>query len=335
MRFLPIRKACFSLLVLSLAFGEALPSAQAEQPYTQDFQTWQFGFVQGHITKRILGYFDTQVNTVNLTQNPNNSLSNKHAGQLLVRPAIGFQLTRGWSIWQGYGWTPNFQPEYRNENQLWEQLLYQHRFKYLNFSNRTRLEIRRIYAAGGTALRLRNQLRLAVPLGKTRWSIVAFDEPFFNLNTVDNGPRSGFNQNWTFLGIGRRLTNNVNLDIGYLNNYVRNFAPVPDRMNHVIFAVLNINVPGTGFDLRKPNAAKPSSSGPNSPGPVKSSGSSPNSAHAPALTSAIGLLPVVEPNLEITPVTRSASQAESTSLNTTPVSTSLPSTGAGVPAVVN
>jgi hypothetical protein len=330
MRFLPIRKACLGLLLFSLAFGAALPFAQAEQPYTQDFQTWQFGVMQGHITKRILGYFDTQVNTVNLTQNPNNSLSNKHAGQLLIRPAIGLQLTKGWSIWQGYGWTPNFQPEYRNENQLWEQLVYQHCFKHLNFSNRTRFEIRRIYAAGGTALRLRNQVRLAVPLGKTRWSLVAFDEPFFNLNTVDNGPRAGFNQNWAFLGIGRRLTKSVNLDIGYLNNYVRNFAPVPDRMNHVIFAALNINVPGTGFDLRKPNATKPSSSG-----PAKSSGDSPNSANAQELTPAISLLPVVEPNLEIAPVTRSASQAETTSLNTTPVSASLPSTGAEVPAVPN
>src|SRR5689334_18840839 len=109
----PIRKACLGLLLFSLAFCKASVFAQAEQPYTQDFETWQIGVVQGHITKRILGYLDTQFNTINLTQNPNNSLSNKHAGQLLIRPAIGFQLTKGWSIWQGYGWTPNFQPEYR------------------------------------------------------------------------------------------------------------------------------------------------------------------------------------------------------------------------------
>ena len=287
MPFPSLRKASLGCLVLMMLFGNIPLAAQADERPITDFQTWQIGTVRGHITKRIMGYLDTQNNEVNLTNKQGNSAPGTHYGQILVRPAIGYQLTKGWSIWQGYGWTPSFQPQFRNENQIWEQLLYEHRFKYVTLSNRTRFEIRRIADAGGTSFRIRNQFRVAFPLGKTRWSLVAFDEPFYNLNTVTTGPRQGFNQNWAFIGIGRRITDHINLDVGYLNNYVRNFSPAPDRVNNVIFVSLGYNVPGTGFDLRRPNASRPQAS-------VK------DSQQQDAATS---LLPVAEPNLEISPIT--------------------------------
>jgi hypothetical protein len=295
MRFLPNRKACLGMLGFSLLLGQMPLVAHAEHD-TSDFQTWQLGTIQGHITKRILGYLDTQNNVINLTDKQGNSAQGTHEGQLLVRPALGFQVTKGWSVWQGYGWTPNFQPQFRNENQIWEQALYQHRFKHFAISNRTRLEIRWIANTDGqTAVRLRNQFRVVVPLGKTRWSLVAFDEPFINLNTVPMGPRQGFNQNWAFLGIERTLHTGVNLDVGYLNNYVRNFRPVPDRVNNVIFVSLNINLPGTGFDLHH-----------QPPGNGKTPNKVSMSADGQA---AVPLLPDIQPNLEIAPITP-ASQLE-------------------------
>jgi hypothetical protein len=72
-----------------------------------------------------------------------------------------------------------------------------------------------------------------VPIGKTKWSVVACDEPFFNLNTVNNGPRGGFNQNWLFLGINRRFNNHLNAEVGYLNNYV-SIVPVQDEARHYV-----------------------------------------------------------------------------------------------------
>jgi len=301
MRFPPIGKVCLSLLGLFVLLSQMPLMALADAPnYTTDFETWQIGTVQGHITKRILGYFDTQTNEINLTNKKGNSTPGTHYGQILMRPAIGLQVTKGWSLWQGYGWTPNFQPQFRNENQIWEQALYQHRFKHLAFSNRTRLEMRWIdHQNGQTSVRARDQVRVAVPLGKTRWSLVAFDEVFWNLNTVPNGPRQGFNQNWAFLGLERTLRTGVNLDVGYLNNYVRNFRPVPDRMNNVIFVSLNINMPGTGFDLHKQNPTQAPASSKTSMLPTQPM----TAGQAVEGQTDAALLPSAQPSLDIAPIT--------------------------------
>lgn len=305
MPLLSLRKTFLSLLALTLLLGQIPLPAQADSKFTEDFQTWQIGSIRGHITKRLMYYLDMQNNVVNLTDKRGNSRNNDtHEGQILVRPAIGLQLTKSLSFWQGYGWTPSYQPQFRNENQVWEQILYERRFKHVNVSNRSRLEMRYIADTSAASVRFRNQFRLAFPLGKTKWSLVAYDEPFFNLNTVQNGPRGGFNQNWAFIGVGRRLSKSVNLDIGYLNNYVRNFRPVADRINNVIFVSLNVNMPGTGFDLRKPNNNEPANKG-TDPSLKSSDDSAPNTLAqaAGAQPGVASLLPVAQPNLEIEPLT--------------------------------
>ena len=252
----PLRKIGFSLMAL-LLLGAALPGAvQAETFIKDDTQAWQILTLRGHLTKRFMGYLDTQNFEVNLTNKPGNSFHQTHEGQLVIRPALGFQLTKTLSVWEGFGWAPSYQPQFRNEFQAWEQLLYERHFKHLNVTNRIRLEHRYIENAGnGAALRMREQLRLAVPLGKSKWSLVASDEGFYNLNSMPTGPKHGFNQNWFFVGIGRRLTKTLNLDVGYLNNFVRSDRPIPNRMNHVFFVLIACNLGNAGFDLRKPKDA--------------------------------------------------------------------------------
>lgn len=254
--------------ILSLAMTSlmlTLPGqAFAQQRFLQDdLQTWQIFATRGHITKRLLYYFDSQNNVVNLTDKMGNSAkrtdNNKHTheGQLLLRPALGFEVNKTLSIWQGFGWTPSFQPQFRNEFQLWEQAIVQHNFKYFTISSRSRLEIRRIANAGSTAYRFRNQFRLQVPLDKKHnWAFTLFDEPFWNLNTVTRGPQQGFNQNWLFAGITRKIAPDLSLDVGYLNNYVKNQAPAKSRMNHVIMFSLNYTPKFPGYDLRNLRADK-------------------------------------------------------------------------------
>ena len=36
------------------------------------------------------------------------------------------------------------------------------------------------------------------------------------------------------------MNKHLTMEVGYLNNYVRNFQPIPDRMNHVILIGMNI-----------------------------------------------------------------------------------------------
>ncbi len=243
-----------ALLGLLLFCGVLSLPALAETPIQDEAQAWQIVILRGHLTRRFLGYLDAQNHVANLTDKPGRSVQHAYESQLMLRSALGVQLTDRLTYWQGFGWMPSFQPQFRNEYQAWEQLLYERRFKYFSVTSRTRLESRYIENTGsGASHRVWSQLRVGVPLGRnSRWSLVVFDQPFYNLNSVPNGPRHGFNQNWAFVGVGRRLTKTLSLDAGYLNNYVRNYRPVPNRMNHVFFVSVVYNLGNAGVDLRKP-----------------------------------------------------------------------------------
>ena len=62
---------------------------------------------------------------------------------------------------------------------------------------------------------------------------------FMNLNTVDWGARSGFDQNRFFIGAGYGLTSNFRLEAGYLNQYVD--TATIDRRNHVLSITMSFS----------------------------------------------------------------------------------------------
>lgn len=161
---------------------------------------------------------------------------------LLVRPALGYQITKRLSLWQGYAWAPVLQPMFRNENRIFQQALYETKFKKLSISNRTRLEERWIENTDGTAVRARNAIRLSYPLSRSgKWAIVTSDELFVNFNSVENGPVAGFDQNRVFAGISRKLHEHVTMEFGYLNQLINRHS-MSNRMNHVLLLGLNINM---------------------------------------------------------------------------------------------
>ena len=66
---------------------------------------------------------------------PRVSLTTGRFDRLLLRPAVGFQLTPEVSLWAGYGWTPSFTPSYRDEQRPWQQLLVEQRFGVVSLVN--------------------------------------------------------------------------------------------------------------------------------------------------------------------------------------------------------
>lgn len=246
-------------LLLALLLG---PVGASGEPFAleNDLQAWQSFTARTHITRRVQGYVDVQSNLINLTNQPHLSANKENLGQLLLRPALGFKLGRGVSLWQGYGWTPSFDPEFRSEHRIWQQVLVEKRFenlRNLSISSRTRFETRRIADADGESFRIRSQFRAMLPIGQTPWSLVTHVEPFVNLNTVGNGPRSGFNQSRVFVGINRKITPSLNAEIGYLNQYVNVPGSSRDRMNHVILATVNFVPTFPGIDLKCPKMDEP------------------------------------------------------------------------------
>jgi len=155
--------------------------------------------------------------------------------QLILRPALGYQVTSVWSLWQGYGWTPSLDP-FTGENRIFQQSLVETPRGELPFAltNRTRLEQRWIEDASGVSLRARHMLRAVLPIDAApAWALVAYDEPFVTLNTTTRGPAAGFDQNRAFFGLSRTLGAGMRLEFGYLNQFVETPSGTPDLLRHV------------------------------------------------------------------------------------------------------
>lgn len=193
----------------ALALG-AMP-ARADEA---DTQQWTLLTFQRELTSRWRLYFEVQPR---FGQDLTDGDTDHGVERLLVRPAVGYRLNSKVSIWQGYGWTPLMLPRFADEHRLFQQLLYEDRFGKTAFVNRARLEERFIEGAGGTAVRLRNMVRFAHPISKDeRWAAVLYDELFWNLNSTDAGPVSGFDRNRLFLGVSRQVNRQLRVETGYL-----------------------------------------------------------------------------------------------------------------------
>ncbi len=67
-----------------------------------------------------------------------------HIDQLLLRPALGYQLTENLSIWQGYAWVGNYnqrhtppQSPFFEESRIYQQVQYKRKFDSFKIISRT------------------------------------------------------------------------------------------------------------------------------------------------------------------------------------------------------
>lgn len=220
----------FSIILLILF---SFPALAVEN----DFGLWVPTYINLPITEKVKSQLEVTPRIQdNLTE----------FSQLLIRPSVGYQLTKELSIWQGYGWITNYIPKFASENRIWQQLLYEKHFKrFPRFSlvNRFRVEERFFEDVNGVPVRLRNMLRLQYALGKKqKWSLVLFDEPFINLGKTPIGP-NGIDQNRLFVGLNRKVTKDFNYDFGYLMQYINRFSPIDDRLNHNILINFYLTLP--------------------------------------------------------------------------------------------
>ncbi len=198
-----------SVLAWNLIGSGVTPVQAYEQlgPNTRsDFRLWTPVYLTVKLPSKFIAYMEV---------NPRIGDDVTNIDQLLLRPAIGYQLTEHLSIWQGYAWVGNFnqphtppQSPFFEENRIYQQVNYNHKFSHFKFLSRTRLEERWIEHADGTAVRFRQMLRADFPIPQAPdWALVAYDEVFVNLNTVGastgKGPGAGLDQNRFFLGINK------------------------------------------------------------------------------------------------------------------------------------
>jgi hypothetical protein len=220
--------------------------AQSTSTFSQDFRLWSPVFLTVKLPSSFLAYMEVQPRFADLDDAG-------HIDQLLLRPAVGYQLTDNLSIWQGYAWVGSYnqrhippQSPFFEESRIYQQVNYTHKFQSLKILSRTRLEERWIEHVDGTAVRFRTMLRGTYPLPVApEWALVVSDEIFIHLNTVGTrGPAAGFDQNRFFVGINRTFSKYLNMDIGYQNQLL-NSRSIPDlanQMNHIILLQLFINL---------------------------------------------------------------------------------------------
>lgn len=214
---------------------------------TSDFRLWTPVYLTVALPSKFIAYMEV---------NPRLADDVTNLDQLLLRPAIGYKLTENLSIWQGYAWVGNFnqrhtppQSPFFDENRIFQQVNYTHKFASVNFLSRTRLEERWIEHADGTAVRFRQMFKLTYPLPMAPdWSLVGYDEIFINLNTVGvsngKGPGAGIDQNRFFLGINKSFNQYFNVDLGYQNQMInsRQLPGNANLINHILLLQFYINL---------------------------------------------------------------------------------------------
>jgi hypothetical protein len=164
--------------------------------------------------------------------------------RLLLRPALGHQLSDDVAVSLGYAWTPTFtntsyETDFRSEHRIWQQAVIRHGGAGLSWQHRIRQEQRMIDETSGTSHRTRHLVRasLAPGIGR-RIGVTGYHELFITWNSVDGGPRAGFDRSRIF--IGPYLTrDHVRYEAGYVGEYGRRFGN-NDRIIHALLVSANM-----------------------------------------------------------------------------------------------
>lgn len=149
--------------------------------------------------------------------------------RLLLRPAVGYNLTEQLAVSLGYAWTPTFMnasysEDFRNENRIWQQLLYKHALWGLDWQHRLRQEQRIIEDAGATSNRTRYLLRGSVGVADDgKYGVTFYNELFVTENGTTKGPKGGFDRDRFFVGPYVK-SGPARYEVGYLGEYARQFG---------------------------------------------------------------------------------------------------------------
>lgn len=222
-----IRVAPGAVLVFLLAICPAVRAAP-----NQDDQIWVSLQALGPVYKRLLYFVEIQGRS-------SGEFANANLGQVLMRPAIGFQVHQRLALYLGYAWVYNRASSGPNpsEDRVYAQISWSiGSLGTASLSSRTRIECRVRSDGDEAAWRARSMLRLVVPLlGERKWlRPLVYAEGFANLNDAAWGPVQGFDQLRAFGGLEIPIFGTSTIEAGYLNQYI-NFAKGTNQMNHVFF----------------------------------------------------------------------------------------------------
>ncbi|MHA4893682.1 DUF2490 domain-containing protein [Pedobacter sp. PWIIR3] len=207
-------------LVLFLILGAAV-SAFSQTAHQNS--GWLFLMNTHKINDKWGVHFDVQLRSANDWENLRN---------LLIRPGLTYSLNKNNDLTIGYLFTQTYTPGAPaiTENRAWEQYIHRHKISTVNVTHRLRLEqrfIEKIASDDVFAQRFRYFLRFLIPLKKDIQSfekglfVALQNEVFLNVQNKDKINSSFFDQNRAYVAAGYRVSNKLDLELGYMNQAVK------------------------------------------------------------------------------------------------------------------
>jgi hypothetical protein len=202
-------------------------TAPARAETVHDEQAWVNLTAMGSIKGKLIYFAEVQ---------PRFGDGVSRLDHILLRPAIGVKLSPTVSLYQGYAHVITAREGARDlrEHRSFQQLSWVMGKPWGGeLSSRSRFEQRWRNDGDDAGFRLREMLRLEIPVAGNGLAALGYAEAFIALNDTDWGARSGFDQLRSFIGAEIPLAGKSTIELGYLNQTI-NQAGGRKRMNHAL-----------------------------------------------------------------------------------------------------
>lgn len=211
-------------LAVSFIIALLLPAAASAEDL-DDAQVWINAAASGKLSDSLTASFDASARFYD---------NASYLAQVHVRGVLGWTVAKNVQIGAGYAYARGMprSGDDIQENRIFQQLNFPIvTLGQMRFSGRTRLEERFFSNVDGMRLRLRQQVKMTVPLkGPDGLSALVHSEVMVLLNR-QGSTAAGLNQMRTFAGLSIPLQGKTALEAGYLNQAI--FAG-EDRFNHIL-----------------------------------------------------------------------------------------------------
>ena len=209
------------LIFLFLAIPCITP---AKAGTNNDIQQWSLIFVNHHFTDK----WSASMQVENRLRDDASEVDKQ-----VYKPAGYYLFTETLQLGVGYKYVRKHDAS--DEQDPWQELFYRpiptSKFTWIH---QFRLEQRTGSSIDGVVPRLRYLIHVNHPIGDSGDYYWAAQEAVrFNAASKDTGPVDGFEQSRLYLGVGKRLSRKMKVEVGYLWNYQR-IRDGNDLSNHVL-----------------------------------------------------------------------------------------------------
>lgn len=156
--------------------------------------------------------------------------------EIEINTLIAHEIAKGVTIGGGYVRNVNYSrgTVTRTEDRLRVQLGLSGNAGAVRLSGRLRVEQRWRTGGDDIGYRFRPQIKAALPLGESPFSLVGSHESLIPLNDTDWGEQAGYDRMRNMVGVNWKASKLLSIEAGYLNQYRFGRGGDRDVMDHAL-----------------------------------------------------------------------------------------------------